>query len=129
MNVIVTGQKGADGSLTWTIDGNPPGNSEIRFEKGSGPQVIHFMLDDQTGMGLQFDPSGAFWAAKDLPGGCPPSGSSCDQTTVQACNNKQLVVRNENSGPACTVHYQLNLLDSENNSVGVDPIIKNGGSG
>jgi hypothetical protein len=79
-------------------------------------------------MGFQFDQSDPFWAAKDLPG-CPAQGSSCDQTTVQSCNGKQLLVRNENSGAACTVQYQLNMLDGQNNAVPVDPIIKNGGSG
>lgn len=129
MNVTVTGQKASDGSLSWTVNGAPAGKSELNFGHGTGSQLIHFILDDQTGEGLQFDQADPFWAAKDLGGGCPPSSSSCDQTVVQSCNGKQLVVRNENSGAACTVHYQLNLVDTQNNAVGVDPIIKNGGSG
>ena len=128
MNVTVTGQEGADGSLIWTINGDPPGKSELSFPKNSGSQLIHYVLDDQTNRGFEFHQTDPFWAAKDL-GACPPSGSSCDQTTVQSCNGKQLVVHNKNSGAACTVNYQLNLVDAESNAVEVDPIIKNGGSG
>ena len=129
MNVTVTATKASDGSLDWAIDGSPPGKSELHFPPGTGAQLIHFILDDQTGRGLQFDQGDPFWAAKDLGGGCPTSSSQCDQTNVQSCNGKQLVVHNENSGPACTVNYQLNLVDAANNGVAVDPIIKNGGSG
>jgi hypothetical protein len=127
MNVSVTAKTASDGSIDWEIDGKKPGNSELAFPPKSGSQLIHFMLDDQTGRGLRFHPTDAFWAEKDS-GGCPAQGSSCDQTKVQSSNAGNLVVHNDNSGPACTIHYQLNLLDKENASIAVDPVIKNGGS-
>jgi hypothetical protein len=128
MNVSVTARQASDGSIDWEIDGKKPEKSELEFKAKSGSDLIHFMLDDQTGRDLRFHPTDAFWAEKDLGGGCPAAGSSCDQTRIQSCNDTELVVHNDNSGAACTVHYQLNLLDKENSAIGVDPIIKNGGS-
>jgi hypothetical protein len=127
VNVNVTA-KGSDGPVDWEIDGKKAANSTIEFKPKTGPQVIHFMLDDQTGRDLRFDQSDSFWADKNLAAGCPSAGASCDQTTVLSCNDKQLVVRNENSGEPCTVHYQLNFVDAQGNREGADPIIKNGGS-
>ena len=129
MNINLRANGSSDGPVEWTIDDTHPTQSVIEFARNAGPQVLHFILDDQTGRDFHFDRSGPFWADKNLSGGCPSAGSICDQTSVLSCNDGQLVIRNENSGDACTVHYQLNLLDRAGNPEGVDPIIKNGGSG
>lgn len=128
MNVSVTASGGSNGRVDWLIDGTDPAHSVIDFPAKTGPHVIHFMLDDQTGRGLKFDPSGAFWADKNLAGGCPSAGSNCDQTSILSCTDKQLTVQNTNDGQACTVHYQLNLVDSAGKTEQVDPIFKNGGT-
>jgi hypothetical protein len=129
VNVTVTAKGGSNGSVDWEIDGTKAANSKIEFKPKTGPQVMRFVLDDRTGRKLAFDQSDAFWAEKDLGGGCPSAGSSCDQTSILSCNGKQLVVQNENSGDPCTIHYQLNFIDGEGNREEADPIIKNGGSG
>ena len=59
VNVTVTA-KGSDGPVDWEIDGKKAANSTIEFKPKTGPQVIHFMLDDQTGRDLRFDQSELF---------------------------------------------------------------------
>ena len=59
VNVTVTA-KGSDGPVDWEIDGKKAANSTIEFKPKTGPQVIHFMLDDQTGRDLRFDQSEFF---------------------------------------------------------------------
>lgn len=128
MNISVTAQGSSTGPINWLINGSNAEHSVINFPAKTGPHVLHFVLDDQTGRGLRFDQSGAFWADKNLSSGCPSSGSTCDQTRVLSCTDDQLTVQNQNVGDPCTVHYQLNLLDSAGNAEGVDPIFANGGS-
>ena len=129
MDVKVTASAGSGGAIEWDINGKKPKNSELDFPRNSGPDTIKFTLFDRSGKNLRFDCNGPFWAHADDTQACPPEHSQCDQTNVIECTGKHLNVRNENSGEPCTIHYQLNFVDGSGNSVPVDPMIKNGGTG
>lgn len=129
MDVKVTAKAGSAGSIDWDIDDKKPKESRLDFPPGSGADTIKFTLFDRSGQALRFDCNGPFWAHLSESGQCPPSGARCDQTNVLECSGKHLSVRNENSGAACTIQYQLNFVDGRGNPVPVDPMIKNGGTG
>ncbi|HVU30452.1 MAG TPA: hypothetical protein VHE36_08640 [Sphingomicrobium sp.] len=126
MNVKVRAEK-TDGGIEWTIDGKNPKAAVHSFGRKSGPQQIHFGLDDATDLGLRFDED-PIWVHENDQEQCPPAGISTDQIEVISVNQKQLIVRNRNDGPARTLHYQLNLIDASGTTAQVDPVIKNGGS-
>ena len=127
VNVTVTA-KGSDGPVDWEIDGKKAANSTIEFKPKTGPQVIHFMLDDQTGRDLRFDQWDLSGQTRTLPRAVrrrapPATRRRCCRATT---SSSSFAV--ENSGEPCTVHYQLNFVDAQGNREGADPIIKNGGS-
>jgi len=124
MNVKVEAEL-ADGGIEWTIDGKSPKAAVHSFGRKSGPQDLHFNLDDRTGLGLRFDDD-PIWVHEN-EGQCPPAGINTDQIQVSSVTPGKLTIHNQNDGAARTLHYQLNFLDGSGASVRVDPVIKNGG--
>ncbi|MFL6737447.1 MAG: hypothetical protein ACJ8F4_10370 [Sphingomonas sp.] len=126
MNVKVEADRIA-GGLEWAIDGKSPKAAVHSFGPKTGPQELHFHLDDRTGLGLQFD-GDPIWVHENEEQQCPPAGINTDQIVVSSVTPGKLTVRNQNDGGPRTLHYQLNFVDQSGNKIQVDPVIKNGGS-
>lgn len=126
MDIKVNANELADGSIDWGIGGKKPHQSSIRFEKDSGSHKIDFKFVDHTGRRLKFDCSGPIWSHKSETD-CPPAGAKSDQIRVLECSAKKLTIRNENCGDPCTIHYQLNFVDADEQQEEIDPEFKNGG--
>lgn len=128
MDIKVTASGGASGPIDWDIDGKKPHKASHEFKEKTGPHEIKFKLGDKTGRGLKFDAQQPIWDEKNTTG-CPASQSNSDQIEVQSCSDRELTISNANSGDPCTIHYQLNFVDSEGRPEVVDPEFKNGGGG
>ncbi len=114
-----------DGKVEWSLDfkADPPRGSkaEIRLKPCSGSHeiVIHLV----KAPGIRFDTRKPIWVIKDGP--CPPpADSTSSQIRVVSCEDKKLVIRDSNDGPACDLAYQLNFIGAPP----FDPMIRNGGS-
>ncbi len=117
-----------NGAVEWTIDGKKPHHSVIELQNKSGKHGLDFHLIDETRRGFGFVTADPIWVHVNEAGQCPPQGIATDQISVTSCQPKKLSIDDKNSGDPCTLHYQLNFVDSEGNGSAVDPAIKNGGS-
>lgn len=113
--------------IEWDVDfKSPPDPGKVRIDlpRGSGPQDIVFHLVPTHGLDAQFDPNDPIWVSRG--DSCPgQSGLDPQITVVGSTSANKLTIHNANSGPGCTLHYQLNFLGAEP----CDPIIINGGGG
>jgi hypothetical protein len=145
--VTVTATKGADGKIGF--QGDSPvwndGDGHFAFHKDHHGMkkhdfhLIEFVLDDQTGEGLQFPsaPHDAMFVAKvDDPAHpvCPNENTASDYDVIDPMcvsdDGKRLIVRNDNPREE---HYSFTLnftkAGEEGSSVCWDPIIKNSNGG
>jgi hypothetical protein len=114
------------GSVVWEGPGGRPAKSHrLDVPKGAPPQAIEFGINDETGLGLRFDDATPFqvWEQQ----GCPPAGIDTDQVEVVHSGSDKVRIVNQNTGPARTLQYQLNVVSKDGKSWPCDPIIDNGG--
>ena len=116
------------GSVAWDgADGKPAKNHRLDVGQGAPAERIQFKIRDRTGLNLGFDTAAPIDVWEQA--GCPPAGVNTDQIEIIDCNPNKLTIRNLNTGPERTLHYQLNVVASNGDKHPCDPIIKNGGGG
>ncbi len=116
----------AAGAIDFEVDGVKAKQARLNLEKDSGKHALEFVLQDHTGMGLQFDQGDPIWVGEDSP--CPPApGINSDQLSVINCNPDRLSTVDANSGRARELRYQLNFIADDGSQAKCDPIIRNGG--
>lgn len=116
----------------WDSNGKSGGRKDpIEFQPESGSHVITFHLKkDNTGLKLRFpeNPADAMYVAVGTKPTGPGNGGQITFISVDQ-SRKQLTVSDDNRGPACDLHYELNFVAEDGTSYPVDPIIRNGGGG
>lgn len=125
-----------DSLLKHPASGHLVFNKSNNGMKKTGYYLIEFDLDDQTALGLRFEPNpmDAFWVAmgnETTPPPCPKSASYSNEVYAISDdpNGRTLTVRNDDDTLRYFA-YSLNLVDQNSTPHRFDPIgqNQNGGS-
>ena len=120
-----------DGAVVWSgPDGKPAKDHKVAIAHGAPLDQIEIRIKSDKSakdLGLCIDTSAPFQVAQDN-GQCPPQGINTDQIELVGCDSDSVTISNKNSY-ACTLRYQVNVVDKDGNPCPCDPIIQNGGAG
>lgn len=120
-----------NGTVVWSgPDGKPAKDHKLKIGQGAPLDQIEIRIKSDKSakdLGLCIDTRGPFQVAQDN-GQCPPQGINTDQIEFVSCDSDSVTISNKNS-TACTLRYQVNVLDKDGNQCPCDPIIQNDGPG
>ena len=121
------------GGIVWSIGEKPPTKKgekqKIHFPKNSGEYDVTIELRDNTGRGIVFDPAAPLYVQEG--GQCPPQpGIGSSEIPASSVHITPALAFTNLNEKDCTLIYQLNFVDSNNQAVpALDPVFKNGGGG
>lgn len=110
----------------WVAGGLPASWNRMKFDDGA-EQVVLSISAGASKKGYRFDSRDPIWVCVDA-GQCPEQCGIHGQIQVITCTDTDLTLNNLNNEQV-TLRYQLNILDSSNQSKPIDPIMENGGHG
>ena len=140
--IQLTPEKQDNGAIEWTMDylggkGNSPSTYPVIKLTPNEGHKLTFKIANPAGLSINFDPSmvpvgtnkihNAFWIQQNTK---PPQAALDGQIKWVKVKPTEMIVKDDNSGSAMVLMYQINFVDTDNPTAKVtplDPEIRNGG--
>lgn len=120
------------GVVVWDApDGKPAKDHKTKIDEGAAPEEIEIKIKSDESvkdLGLKIHSVTPINVALD-DGNCPANGINSTQIQLVSSDDDRVTIKDLNTGDACTLRYQVNVVDKDQNPHPCDPIIQNGGGG